>query len=384
MAEETEDDASKTEEPSQKKLEDARKKGQIAQSREVNHFFMMLALTFIIMVLFQPMGNETLRMFAPYIQRVDSLNISGTELRGVMLEVALNLILLLALPLLIAVIAAFAPAIIQNKFVFSTEHIKPKFSKISPLAGFNRLFGGKAWIEFGKNLLKIGIVGCIGWYMLKPHQDEFKATIDMGLIAGMETGIHMGAKVMIAVCAFLFLLAAGDYVLQRFIMMKQLRMTKKELKDEYKQQEGDPHIKSKQKQIRRERARQRMIQNVPDADVVVTNPTHYAVALKYDQGNMQAPKLVAKGADKVAAKIREIAEKNKVPIIRNPPLARVLYDTLDIDDEVPQEHYAAVAKIIGYVYRMKGKLAGAKTASNTDKGKMKGLSQKNTPPKPPR
>jgi flagellar biosynthetic protein FlhB len=127
-----------------------------------------------------------------------------------------------------------------------------------------------------------------------------------------------------------------------------------------------------------------MIQNVPDADVVVTNPTHYAVALKYDQGNMQAPKLVAKGADKVAAKIREIAEKNKVPIIRNPPLARVLYDTLDIDDEVPQEHYAAVAKIIGYVYRMKGKLAGAKTASNTDKGKMKGLSQKNTPPKPPR
>jgi flagellar biosynthetic protein FlhB len=384
MAEESEDDASKTEEPSQKKLEDARKKGQIAQSREVNHFFMMLALTFIIMVLFQPIGNETLRMFAPYIQRVDSLDISGTELRGVMLEVAINLILLLALPLLIALIAAFAPAIIQNKFVFSTEQIKPKFSKISPLAGFNRLFGGKAWIEFGKNLLKIGIVGCIGWYTLKPHQDEFKATIDMGLIAGMETGIHMGAKVMIAVCAFLFLLAAGDYVLQRFMMMKQLRMTKKEVKDEYKQQEGDPHIKSKQKQIRRERARQRMMQNVPDADVVVTNPTHYAVALKYDQGNMQAPKLVAKGADKVAAKIREIAEKNKVPIIRNPPLARVLYDTLDIDDEVPQEHYAAVAKIIGYVYRMKGKLAGAKTASNADKGKMKGLSQKNTPPKPPR
>jgi len=384
MAEESEDDASKTEEPSHKRLEDARKKGQIAQSREVNHFFMMLALTFILMVLFQPMGNETLRMFAPFIQQPENFDITGTNLRDLMVDVAVNLVLLVALPLLTALIAAFAPAIVQNKFIFTAEQIKPKFSKISPMEGFKRLFGGKAWIEFGKNIIKITIVGCIGWFVMLPYQDQFKAVIDVGLLGGMEIGKQMGANVMIAVCIFLFLLAAGDYLLQRFIHLKSLRMSKKEQKDEYKQQEGDPHVKSKQKQIRRERARKRMMQNVPDADVVVTNPTHYAVALKYDQQSMQAPKLVAKGADKVAAKIREIAEKNKVPIIRNPPLARVLFDTLDIDDEVPQEHYAAVAKIIGYVYRMQGKGANKKTAKSTDKGAASGLSQKNTATTPAR
>jgi flagellar biosynthetic protein FlhB len=173
-------------------------------------------------------------------------------------------------------------------------------------------------------------------------------------------------KVLTAICIFLFLLAIIDYLYQRFNILKSLRMSKHELKEEYKQQEGDPHVKQRLRALRRERAQKRMMANVPKADVIITNPTHYAIALKYDAATMQAPVLLAKGADEVAARIREKAGEHKIPIIRNPPLARILYDTTDVDDEIPIEHYQAVAKIIGYVYRLKGK--GPKEPPTKGKG----------------
>jgi flagellar biosynthetic protein FlhB len=174
--------------------------------------------------------------------------------------------------------------------------------------------------------------------------------VDMLALAQLVAG-----KMLIAACIILFMLSIFDYFYQRFIFMKQMRMTKQETKDEYKQQEGDPHIKGKLRQIRRDKARKRMMAAVPQADVIVTNPTHYAVALKYDSTTMPAPKVLAKGTDAVALRIREMAEKHKIPVMRNPPLARVLYDTTEIDEEIPVEHYQAVAKIIGYVYKLKGK-----------------------------
>lgn len=377
MAEESsQDESSKTEEPSQRRLEEARKKGQVVQSREINHFFMMLAFTFLVMTLITSFSNESARLLSPFITQPDLYEITGTALHDMTAELLANVALLMAIPLLLFMVAALLPAIVQNKVIFATEHIKPKLEKISPIKGFGRVFGGKAIIEFLKSLLKISVVAWISWLVIAPYIDHLSATIDLSIDASLVTTQKLAARVLIGVTIFLFLLAIGDYLLQRFMFMKQMRMSKQEVKDEYKQQEGDPHIKGKLKQMRRDKARQRMMQNVPTADVVITNPTHFAVALKYEQGTMQAPKVVAKGADKVAFKIRELAEKSKVPIVRNPPLARVLFDTTDIDEEVPYEHYAAVAKVIGYVYKLKGKTAPAKAKQHA--GAAKGLRQTST------
>ena len=355
MSEES-DDSSKTEEPSHKKLEDARKKGQTFSSREINHFFMMLALTFFIMIMAPGLGRDMIDTLGPFITKPDEMDMDSASFMGLMRTVTLGTVLALALLFLASIAAAIAPAVVQNKWVFSTESIKPKFNKISPLAGAKRLFGLKALVEFAKSLLKVTVVGTIAFYSLMPYKEYLYTLPALPKADMLEFSQQMAGRMLIAVLILLFLLSIGDYLWQRFMFMKQMRMTKQELKEEYKQQEGDPHIKGKLKAIRREKAKQRMTANVPKADVIITNPTHYAVALKYDAAKMPAPVLLAKGTDDVAARIRELAAQNKIPIVRNPPLARVLYDTTDIEDEIPIAHYAAVAKVIGYVYKLKGKV----------------------------
>lgn len=355
MSEES-DDSSKTEEPTHKKLEDARKKGQIFQSREINHFFMMLALAAFVMVLAPALGRDMIDTLGPFITEPDQMSMDSAGFMGLMRTVTIGTVLALALLFLASITAAIAPAVVQKKWIFAVESIKPKFSKISPLGGFKRLFGMKALVEFGKNLLKVTIVGFIAVYAVLPFKETLFVLPALPKAEMLSFTQQMAGRMLLAVLCMLFLLSIGDYLLQRFMFMKQMRMTKQEVKEEYKQQEGDPHIKGKLKAIRREKAKQRMMANVPKADVIITNPTHYAVALQYDSASMQAPKLVAKGTDDVAGRIRELATKNKIPIIRNPPLARVLYDTTDIDEDIPIEHYQAVAKIIGYVYKLKGKV----------------------------
>ncbi len=349
------DDSSKTEEPSHKKLEDARKKGQFASTRELNHFFIMLALAFFIFVLAPGVGKNTLGLLAPFITQPDQMEISGASLTYLIRRVGFGFLFILALPLLATWVAAIAPSVVQNKWTFSTESIKPKFSKLSPLSGMKRLFGMKALIEFGKNLLKVTVIGIICGMIILPYRHQLYGVAAMQKAEMLAFTQHIAGKVLIGACILMFLLSIGDYFLQRFIFLKSMRMTKQELKDEYKQQEGDPHVKQKLKAIRREKAKQRMMANVPKADVIVTNPTHYAVALRYDATTMQAPTVVAKGTDDVAGRIRDLATQNKIPIVRNPPLARVLYDTAELDETIPAEHFAAVAKIIGYVYKLKGK-----------------------------
>lgn len=353
---ESEDDSSKTEEPSQKKLDEARKKGKIPASKELNHAFMLLAIVFFMFSLAPSLGRDTLNFLAPFITQPDNYEMSAGAVNDMFRRLIFGMLALLALPFLLMVAAAITPAILQRKIVFTTESMKPKLSKISPMAGVGRVFGMKAIVEFLKNLVKITVVGVIFAMVAFPYRSQLphllRAKNDMTML---EYSQAISGKILIGVCIFLFLLSIGDYLYQRFTILKSLRMSKHELKEEYKQQEGDPHVRQKLKQMRRERARSRMMANVPKADVIITNPTHFAVALKYDAATMQAPVLLAKGADAVAARIREKATENKIPIIRNPPLARILYDTTDIDDEIPIEHYQAVAKIIGYVYRLKGK-----------------------------
>lgn len=367
---ESEDDSSKTEEPSAKKLEDARKKGQIASSRELTHFFMMLGFLFFAMMLGPKLGHDSIDFLTPFIGQGDAMDMSAGGVIQIFERIILGFLMLLLLPLGMTLVTAITPAVLQRKLVFAVENIKPKLSKISPLSGFGRLFGMKAIVEFIKNLLKVVVVGIICTMVLMPYRAELPELLHSANQGTMlEYTQAISIKVLTAICIFLFLLGIVDYLYQRFTILKSLRMSKHELKEEYKQQEGDPHVKQRLKQIRRERAQKRMMANVPKADVIITNPTHYAIALRYDAAKMQAPVLLAKGADEVAARIREKAGEHKIPIVRNPPLARVLYDTTEIDDEIPIEHYEAVAKIIGYVYRLKGK---TRTGPQPPAGKGKG------------
>ena len=357
---ESEDDASKTEEPSQKKLDEAREKGQIASSRELNHFFMMGSFLFFIAVMLPQTALDMMHLLTPYITKPDEIDMGPGGVILTMRHVVMGMLFVLLLPFLITFVGALAPAVLQHKIHFTTEHIKPKFSKLNPLAGFGKLFGMKALIEFVKNLSKVFAICAICTMVALPYRNQLPQLLHTShkFTILQYSGI-IATKVLIGICMFLFLLGIIDYVYQHFTIRKSLRMSRHELKDEYKQQEGDPHVKGKLRQICRERAKKRMMANVPKADVIITNPTHFAVALKYDSNSMQAPVMLAKGADEVAARIRERATEHRIPIIRNPPLARILYDTTEIDDEIPIEHYQAVAKIIGYVYRLKGKTAGS-------------------------
>ncbi len=261
--------------------------------------------------------------------------------------------LALAVPLAVTVAAALAPAAVQNKWIVSAE--KPKLEKISPLAGLGRLFGMRAIVEFPAQPAQIAVIGTAAVMVALPYRDHLALLPGMSHAESLDFAREIAGKMLIAAVLVLFLLSIGDYLYQRFVFMRRMRMTKQELRDEYRQQEGDPHVKQKLRAIRRDRARKRMMANVPKADVVITNPTHYAVALQYNAETMTAPKLLAKGHDDVAARIREVASKHKIPVVRNPPLARVLYDTARLDEEIPVEHYQAVAKVIGYVYKLQGK-----------------------------
>ena len=240
----------------------------------------------------------------------------------------------------------------QNGLVVSAEPLKPKLEKLSPISGFKRIFSLKSWVEFIKGIFKISLIGAAATVLLWPEAATVIKTVEIEMVGVMVILQSLTLKLLVGVAALVLVIALLDFLYQRFEHQKQLRMSRKDLQDEYKQTEGDPHIKARLKGLRAERARRRMMADVPNATVVITNPTHFAVALLYEAGEMAAPRAVAKGADLTALKIREIAEAHNVPIVENPPLARALYAAIDLGDDVPPEHYQAVAEVIGYVMRL--------------------------------
>jgi flagellar biosynthetic protein FlhB len=224
------------------------------------------------------------------------------------------------------------------------------------MKGFGRLFSMKSIVEFIKGLLKISAIGFIGYIMVEPYMASIEHSINIPTLDILIETQSLAIRMMIGILIAFFIIAMADFLYQRWEFMKQMRMTKQEVKDEYKQTEGDPFIKGKLKQLRMEKARQRMMQNVPKADVIITNPTHFSIALKYDTEISDAPIVIAKGVDEVAFRIRELAKEHDIIIFENPPLARSLYDTVEIDDPIPIEFYKAVAEIISFVYKKKGKI----------------------------
>lgn len=357
MAEgEESDDSQKTEEPTAKKLEESRRKGQVAMSRELGNWIMLTAGTIVIATVSGPMLSDLGLHLRAYLEHAHDLPGPPGGFRIVLGDGFLQVLKALALPLTIFMIAAFIGPFAQVGPLFSPEVIKPDFSKVSPMAGFKRLFSMRSLVEFVKGLLKIGLVSLVGILILTPYFGTVDHMVGLPVATMLIEIQTLVVKMMIGVLVALLILAIADVVYQRMEYAKRMRMTRQEMKDEYRQTEGDPQIKARLRQLRAEKARKRMMQAVPTADVVVTNPTHFAVALKYDPASMAAPVCVAKGADAVALRIREIATENKVEIVENPPLARTLFDAVEIDQAIPEALYKAVAEVISFVFQKQGKL----------------------------
>ena len=352
MAEE-QDQSSKTEEPTQRKLDEARRKGQVVTSQEVKHWFMLLGALGVVLAFLPYASGSLVDGFANFLAQIHRIPTDPGSLYALLQEAVADLLIILLLPLLVLIVVALAGSLIQHGPVYSTESLKPKLEKIDPIKGLKRQFSLRALMEFVKGLLKLAIVGVVAAAVIWPQMHNVETFAGLPMALALDEIWSMAAAMLIAVVAVMAVIAGADYMYQRFEYMKQQRMTKQEVKDEYKQTEGDPMVKARLRQIRMERARQRMMSSVPGADVVITNPTHYAVAMQYQPEEMTAPKLVAKGLDALALRIREVAEENDVAIVENPPLARALYKSVEIDEEIPPEHYRAVAEIISYVFRLR-------------------------------
>jgi flagellar biosynthetic protein FlhB len=350
-----EDQESKTEDASSHKLDEARQKGQVAQSREVTNWFAMSGGAGALLI-FGPHISASMRQsMEVFFQRAGSMRIDGTA--GGVILATLNDFAVALLPAFALMIAAgLAGTMLQNGIIFATDKLVPKLEHISIGAGVKRMFSLRAVVEFLKGLLKMTAVGSVVFTLLMPEIDRLPMLTSFGAAAMAQEMMTLAVRLVGGVLAALAMIAMADYAYQKISFLNSMKMSKQEVKEEYKQQEGDPFMKGKLRQIRTERARRRMMANVPNASVVITNPTHFAVALQYEMNSAGAPRLVAKGADLVAARIREVARAHDVPIVENPPVARALYAAVELDEEVPPEHYKAVAEIISYVFRLKGKM----------------------------
>ena len=353
------DDSQKTEEPTSKRLSDAREKGQVARSQEVSHWFMILALALVLGVFSESLMSDFGGLMRPFLEQPHSMSLDNGVLQRILGGTALDILRISAIPLAVILLAGLLAGTVQNGVIVTTEQIKPKLSNIGFKKGFKKMFSSRALADFLKGVLKLSIVGTIVALVIWPDRNMVLDMPSMGVRDLLAMVWLEAMKVVIAVLSVMTIVTLIDILYQRHQHLKEMRMTKQQVKDEHKQSEGDPMIKGRLRQIRAERARKRMMAAVPEADVVITNPTHFAVALKYDQATMAAPKLLAKGIDTVALKIREVAEENDVPIVENPPVARALHAAVDIDQEIPPEHYKAVAEIIGYVMKLKRGVSGA-------------------------
>ena len=344
----------RTEEPTRKKLDDALKRGDVAKSQEINVWFSLAAATLAISIFGDGAAASLTATLTHFISEPHRYAVDGVSLTTMAGGLGLAVAAALALPMLCLMLAAVAGNMVQHSLVFTAETLVPKFSKISPMAGAKRLFSAESLVNFVKGLLKLAIVGAVIWSVIWPERAKVSA-----LIAGDPAGLlvvlkSLSLNVLVSAVAVFALIALGDYMWQRWRWRERLMMTKQEVRDEHKQQEGDPHIKARIRQLRMQRSRKRMIAQVPTATVVIANPTHYAVALRYEAG-MAAPVCVAKGVDGLALRIRKIAEEAGVEVVENPPLARSLHAAIDVDKEIPSEHYKAVAEIIGFVLRKRGR-----------------------------
>lgn len=345
---EQEDAADRTEDPSARRLEKAREEGQVPLSPELPALAVLCGAAVVLSMVAPSLGRALTDRLAVVVEQSHTLTLAQAN------ELAIGALALATLPFLAtAIVLSAAATLLQTGFLLNLKGAMPDFSRLSPSRGLSRVFGVEALINAGKSLIKIAVVGVGAWMVLGSALPNLFDSFDWeadGLVAQTSSLL---LRVMIAMLIAQAAIAIGDVLITRFRHMRSLRMSKQELRDEYKEMEGDPHIKAKLKRIRMQRGRRRMLAEVPNATVVITNPTHYAVALAYDRGGDAAPRIVAKGVDDMAARIRDVARQSGVPIVPNPPLARALFPH-ELDRAIPAEFFAPVAEIIAYVWRLKG------------------------------
>ena len=351
MADEN-DDSEKTEDPTQKKLEDALEKGDVAKSQEVNTWFIMAGATLMFMVFSNSISANLSTTMRGLIANSFQIRVDATALPHLYQAIGLKILAALALPVLILMLAALAGNMIQHRLVWSAKSLEPKLSKISPIAGLKRMFSMQSVANLLKGIVKMLVLGTVLTALMWPERDRIMALERTDPAAILPLARTLSLKIMGAVVSLLAIMAVADFLFQYRRWYEKQKMSVRDIKEEFKQSEGDPTIKGKLRQLRMSRQRKRMMAQVPKAAVVITNPTHFAVALQYERG-MEAPICVAKGIDAVALKIREIADENRIPTVENPPLARALHATVEIDQAIPPEHYKAVAEVIGYVMRLR-------------------------------
>ena len=351
----------KTEPATQKKLNDARKEGKVAKSKELTSAFMLIALFLLLKIFISSIGNQLVGVFSMVYNRIGSyinpaeIGFTSQAVSYFMMQMMLQLLLNVWPFFLFGILIAFLVGVVQVGWKVSAKPMQPKLSKFNPISGFKRIFSKESLFNLFMSIVKIGVIGLITYLSIKDKADELFVLYDISLNQAIaltgEIILDTGLKISIVY----LIVGLIDFVYQKHKFNEDMKMTKQEVKDEYKNTEGDPHIKGQQRRKMQEASMRRMMQDVPKADVVITNPTHFAVALKYDAEVSGAPILVAKGEDFLALKIKEVAKENHVEIVENKPLARMIYHNVDIGQEIPPELYQAVAEVLATVYRMKNR-----------------------------
>ncbi|GAB4259080.1 MAG: flagellar biosynthesis protein FlhB [Methylomicrobium sp.] len=343
----------KTEEPTDKRLSDARDKGQIARSRELNTFVMLITCSALFLMMGSHIGQGLIDMMQSYFSVSREVIFSPDSPVVSLKQAVIDAILLIAPFLGITVIAALIGPIGLSGWVFSWEAVQPKFEKLDPIKGLARLFSIRGLIELVKALLKFLLVFGVAIGLYRHYLNEFVGLSAEPLEQAIEHALNVIGLCFLILSATLILIVMFDVPYQLWSHHEQLKMTRQEVRDEAKETQGNPEIKGRQRRIQMEMAQRRMMQEVPKADVIVTNPTHYAVALKYDQNSADAPRVIAKGVDLVAAQIRQLAEEANIPLLAAPPLARALYHSTELNEEIPRGLFLAVAQVLAYVYQLK-------------------------------
>lgn len=343
----------KTEQPTPKKLQDAAKKGQIARSKDLGTAFVLIGSA-AALLMFGKMLAMAVLTIGQRMLRLDQKDIFETNaMFSAWGEVGKELAWPMIAIFFIILVAAFVGNILLGGFNFSWEAAGPKASKLSPLKGFKRMFGLQALVELGKSILKVAVVVGVAYLLLNVFFMDIMALSLMSEPNNIESAMYFLGWLFLGLCASISIIALVDAPYQKWNHIKQLKMSMQEIKDEYKNSEGSPETKGRIRRTQMQMSMKRMMQQVPTADVIVTNPTHYAVALKYDQGKFRAPAVVAKGVDEVAMHIRKIANEHKIPVIESPALARSIYYTTKLDHPIPEQLFAAVAQVLAYVYQLK-------------------------------
>ena len=352
----------KTEEATAKKLDDARKEGQVSKSKEVTNAVTLIGLFLTLKFALSFVGESMVSMFSGFYNRIpDAQGLVAGQIKMRTMISILRLmtvrVTILVLPfLLTGMILSFVSDMVQIPWKVTTKPLQPKFSKMNPLNGFKRIFSMQSVIELLKSLLKIGLILYVAYLTLRDQANLIYLLFNMPLWDGIAAAGNIAINLGLRISVVYILIAVIDFAYQKHKFREDMKMTKQEVKDEYKDSEGDPQIKGQQRQRMREASRRRMMQDIPKADVVITNPTHFAVAIQYDTDVAPSPLVVAKGQDYLAARIKEVAKENRVEVVENKPLARMLYHNVEVGEQIPPELYEAVAQVLAYVYHVQGKI----------------------------